>query len=90
MAPRPPEPARPEASRADADEGPGAPPAFLQHGSDLVHEAPGITVLKAGVIGGMAYKLFSDGSIEAELPDGTLRFASLQDLRDHVSGAGQG
>ncbi|GLK84954.1 hypothetical protein [Ancylobacter defluvii] len=88
-------PASPEPPHAaiDADEGPGAPPAFL-HVSDLAEEAPGeapaITVLKAGVIGGMAYKLFSDGSIEAELPDGTLRFASLQDLRNHVSGANQG
>ncbi|MCB4768960.1 hypothetical protein LGR54_10120 [Ancylobacter sp. Lp-2] len=88
--PKPPETAP---AAADTDEGPGAPPAFL-HVSDPTDEPPseppGITVLKAGVIGGMAYKLFSDGSIEAELPDGTLRFASLQDLRDHVSGAGPG
>ena len=48
-------------------------------------EEPPVTLLKAGVIGGMAYKLYSDGSIEADLPDGTLRFASLQDLRDHVA-----
>lgn len=43
------------------------------------------TVLKSGFIGGMAYTLYSDGSIEAELPDGVLRFASLQALREHVA-----
>ncbi len=34
------------------------------------------SVLKSGVVGGMAYTLYSDGSIQAELPDGTLRFKS--------------
>ncbi|MEW6257765.1 MAG: hypothetical protein AB1592_17565 [Pseudomonadota bacterium] len=43
------------------------------------------SVLKSGVVGGMAYTLYSDGSIQAELPDGTLRFKSLQELRDHVA-----
>lgn len=43
------------------------------------------TVLKSGFIGGMAYTLYSDGSIEAELPDGVLRFGSLQELREHVA-----
>jgi hypothetical protein len=41
-------------------------------------------VLKSGVIDGMAYSLFSDGSIEAELADGTIRFASLDELRAHL------
>lgn len=76
--------------RADLGPDPGAPPAFLREadllGDDELAPEPEITVLKSGVIGGMAYKLYSDGSIEADLPDGTLRFASLQDLRDHVSG----
>ncbi|WAC27307.1 hypothetical protein [Ancylobacter sp. SL191] len=76
--------------RADLGPDPGAPPAFLREadllGDDEPAPEPEITVLKSGVIGGMAYKLYSDGSIEADLPDGTLRFASLQDLRDHVSG----
>ncbi len=65
--------------------------------SDLLGEEPEetpaepeVTVLKSGTIGGMSYKLFSDGSIEADLPDGTLRFASLQDLREHVAGGGRG
>lgn len=43
-----------------------------------------VTVLKSGVIEGMAYSLFSDGSIEAELGDGTIHFNSLDDLRAHL------
>lgn len=46
-------------------------------------------ILKSGIVGGMAYTLYSDGSIQAELPDGVVRFASLQELRDHVAGGGQ-
>jgi hypothetical protein len=41
-------------------------------------------ILKSGVIDGMAYTLYTDGSIEAELPQGTMRFASIDDLRSHL------
>jgi hypothetical protein len=41
-------------------------------------------VLKSGVVDGMGYTLYVDGSIEAELPDGTLRFASITELRAHL------
>ena len=44
------------------------------------------TILKSGVIDGMAYTLYTDGSIEAELPQGTLRFGSLEELRDYLAG----
>lgn len=74
------------------EEGPGLPPAFLRPGQPAAPAAPTITpeprqptVLKSGFIGGMAYTLYSDGSIEAELPDGVLRFGSLQELREHVA-----
>jgi hypothetical protein len=43
-----------------------------------------VAVLKSGVVDGMGYTLFVDGSIEAELPDGTLRFASINELRAHL------
>ena len=43
-----------------------------------------ISVLKSGVVDGMAYTLYSDGSIEAQLPQGTLRFGSIADLRSHI------
>ncbi len=42
-------------------------------------------ILKSGIVGGMAYTLYSDGSIQAELPDGVVRFDSLHELRDHVA-----
>jgi hypothetical protein len=32
----------------------------------------------------MAYTLYSDGSIEAELPTGTIRFESINELRAHL------
>lgn len=41
-------------------------------------------ILKSGVIDGMAYTLYTDGSIEAQLPQGTLRFTSIDDLRAHL------
>ena len=38
----------------------------------------------ATVVDGMGYTLYVDGSIEAELPQGTLRFASINELRSHL------
>jgi hypothetical protein len=43
-----------------------------------------VSVLKSGVVDGMAYTLFSDGSIEAQLPQGMLRFGSITELRNHI------
>jgi hypothetical protein len=49
--------------------------------------APGepAAILKSGVVDGMGYTLYVDGSIEAELPQGTLRFASINELREHLA-----
>ena len=47
-------------------------------------EQPAVTVLKSGVVDGMAYTLYADGSIEAELPQGVVRFASVDALRAHL------
>jgi hypothetical protein len=44
----------------------------------------GPAILKSGVIDGMPYTLYADGSIEAELPQGTLKFASVDELRAHL------
>jgi hypothetical protein len=41
-------------------------------------------ILKSGIVDGMGYTLFVDGSIEAELPTGTVRFASIHELREHL------
>jgi hypothetical protein len=43
-----------------------------------------VSVLKSGVVNGMPYTLYSDGSIEAQLPEGTLRFGSITELRNHI------
>jgi hypothetical protein len=41
-------------------------------------------ILKSGVVDGMAYTLYADGSIEAQLPQGTVRFGSISELRSHI------
>lgn len=46
--------------------------------------AASVAILKSGVVDGMGYTLYVDGSIEAELPQGTLRFASINELRLHL------
>jgi hypothetical protein len=48
-------------------------------------EAPhSAAILKSGVVDGMAYTLYADGSIEATLPHGTVRFGSIAELRAHI------
>jgi hypothetical protein len=58
-------------------------PVAQTEGIELVARQP-ISILKSGVVEGMAYSLYSDGSIEAELPQGILRFGSIEALRDHI------
>ena len=47
-------------------------------------DQPEVIVLKSGIVDGMAYSLYSDGSIEAEMPEGLMRFASIDELRVHL------
>jgi hypothetical protein len=47
-------------------------------------DRPAVTILKSGVVDGMAYSLYSDGSIEAQMPEGMMRFASIDELRAHL------
>jgi len=47
-------------------------------------EAQTPAILKSGVVDGMAYTLYADGSIEAKLPGGTVRFGSIAELRAHI------
>jgi hypothetical protein len=51
---------------------------------DEAVETTASSILKSGVIDGMVYTLYTDGSIEAELPQGTLKFASIDELRDYL------
>ncbi|AWL97310.1 hypothetical protein XI03_26555 [Bradyrhizobium sp. CCBAU 65884] len=64
-----------EAAPPPAPEPPPPPPP--------VEQAP-VTVLKSGIVDGMAYSLYSDGSIEAQMPEGMMRFASIDELRAHL------
>jgi hypothetical protein len=53
--------------------------------AEVRQEAPAaVSILKSGVVEGMAYTLYSDGSIEAQLPEGTVRFGSITELRNHI------
>lgn len=98
-APRPAyEDAVPQSARSRSAEGPrrsGRPPSVPAEaraggGADRQSRAPQIedqqpvTVLKSGVVDGMAYSLYSDGSIEAQMPEGMMRFGSIDELRAHL------
>jgi hypothetical protein len=73
-APAPPPPSEPAAVRGTVDDSsPAAGDA-----------AAPVSALKSGVVEGMAYTLYSDGSIEAQLPQGKLRFGSITALRNHI------
>ena len=50
----------------------------------ITEETPSAAILKSGVVEGMAYTLYADGSIEAQLPQGTVRFGSITELRAHI------
>ena len=54
------------------------------HGASEPQPASGPQVLKSGVIEGMAYTLYADGSVDAELPDGTRHFASIAEWRAYL------
>jgi hypothetical protein len=78
--------AAPEATPHAADKpSSGAPPAQDFHPPPAAVETPSSpTILKSGVVDGMAYTLYTDGSIEAKLPEGTIRFGSVAELRAHI------
>jgi hypothetical protein len=65
-----------------ADTPPPPPPPARGNNSSAGQSS---TVVRSGIIGGMAYTLYTDGSIEAELPIGTVRFASIEELQEHVN-----
>jgi hypothetical protein len=76
-----PKPERTRAAEAPpARRGNRTPSTFTEVGA----EPPQVTVLKSGVVDGMAYSLYSDGSIEAQMPEGMMRFASIDELRSHL------
>jgi hypothetical protein len=75
--PMPPIPARPRETRPVTEK---RMPEMLRN--TTVDRGPAI--LKSGVIDGMPYTLYADGSIEAQLPQGMVKFASVDALRAHL------
>jgi hypothetical protein len=66
-----------------------AAPVAERHDTETLAPRPAadtrsVAILKSGMVDGMGYTLYVDGSIEAELPQGTLRFASITELRTHL------
>jgi hypothetical protein len=91
--PKGPRPSRSDAAPGPIAQTPKATPTQLQQSADAPHvpapvanpaSAAGVSVLKSGIVNGMPYTLYSDGSIEAQLPEGTLRFGSITELRNHI------
>ena len=74
----PPEPR----GETDANAEPFEPEEAAEQGAG--EEPRSVPILKSGVVDGMGYTLYVDGSIEAELPQGVLRFASINELRAHL------
>jgi hypothetical protein len=64
---------------------PQAPATQAPMAQALATEEPRpVAILKSGMIDGMAYTLYADGSIEAVLASGPIRFASIDALRMHL------
>jgi hypothetical protein len=95
------EDAWPQSDRAKAPDvssrrGPRTPPIVAEPNAatdrlgpaDRREEPQAVTVLKSGVVDGMAYSLYSDGSIEAQMPEGMMRFSSIDELRAHLDQRG--
>jgi hypothetical protein len=80
----------PRADRAKPDDtlpprrGVRLPSMPAKAGPMRVADQPEVMVLKSGIVDGMAYSLYSDGSIEAQMPEGMMRFASIDELRVHL------
>jgi len=79
--------AKSESSTDITPEPPAPPPAQESGQARTAGEVRAVAILKSGVVDGMGYTLYVDGSIEAELPQGTLRFASINELRSHLEKA---
>ena len=88
--PPPPPPPRGAEAKPDVD---AIPDLAMEPEPEPPHETPvaaageapqPVAILKSGVVDGMGYTLYVDGSIEAELPQGTVRFASIDELRAHL------
>jgi hypothetical protein len=80
----PPSPPTAPAASPPQETRPGGAESFQTVVAPAATHGEPVSVLKSGVVEGMAYTLYSDGSIEAQLPQGTLRFGSISALRNHI------
>lgn len=78
------EQADPGGSARPAGEQPSERPSAAETPASAPDELRPAAILKSGVVDGMAYTLYADGSIEAQLPQGTVRFGSIAELRLHI------
>lgn len=78
---KPPRSETPSMAKQDQSTHEPTPASTDSESSGQPHRA---AILKSGVVDGMGYTLYVDGSIEAELPQGTLHFASIEELRAHL------
>ncbi len=86
---------QPERPRAEPDfepapetPRPARPASSTRYQPPRRSEAASVTVVKSGVVDSMAYSLYSDGSIEAQMPEGMVRFESIDALRAHLEQRG--
>jgi hypothetical protein len=80
VAPAQPAPVELEAASEDA----AAEPPQVTIDEPAAPTPASVSVLKSGVVEGRAYTLYSDGSIEAQFPQGMMRFGSITELRNHI------
>lgn len=64
--------------------GPDSQPLRNGRGAPRPGDAASVSIVKSGVVDSMAYSLYSDGSIEAQMPEGMVRFSSIEELRSHL------
>jgi hypothetical protein len=73
----------PSAKPAARQEPSFAGPGFAEPSPPAPPKPP---LLREGVIATIPFRLYGDGTIEADLEEGTTQFASLKDFRAHVGG----
>lgn len=81
---------QPERSRPEpvAPPEPAEPPVSERVQPPRRADTTPVSIVKSGVVDSMAYSLYSDGSIEAQMPEGMVRFASIDELRAHLDQRG--
>ena len=79
----PPEPRMRSAESKSPPLSPAQPAASASTKPVHVESRP-LPILKSGVIQQMAYTLFTDGSIETQMPEGVRRFASIEEFLGHL------